>query len=101
MPDTLIDTPTVDTTIAVPNSTPWYKSQIIWVQLVAVTFAVGSRFAWWPKDLNQADVITVVMIIVGIITTSIRSNSSVAPVTLTQKAADKANAPATTAPTDI
>lgn len=74
------------------NAIPWYKSQIIWVQLVAVIFAVGARFDWWPKDLQQADVIAVIMVVVSILTGGIRAASSVSPVTLTKTAADNKNA---------
>ncbi|MEB3067365.1 hypothetical protein, partial [Parvimonas micra] len=71
---------------------PWYKSQIIWVQLVAAIFAIGVRFDWWPKDLQQADVVVAIMLLVNIITGGIRAASPHQPVTLTKGAAENKNA---------
>lgn len=67
---------------------PWYKSQIIWVQLVAIAFAIGVQFDWWPKDLQQADVIAAIMLVVSIVTGGFRVTAPSQPVTLTQSAAD-------------
>ena len=51
---------------------PWYKSRTIWLQIVAIIFALGAKFDWWPKDLSQEQVVTVVMIVVGALTTVFR-----------------------------
>jgi protein-S-isoprenylcysteine O-methyltransferase Ste14 len=50
----------------------WWQSRTIWVQLVAILFAVGARFEWWPTWIEQDDAIAFCMALVGIVTLVLR-----------------------------
>jgi hypothetical protein len=50
----------------------WWQSRTIWLQLVAVLFAVLGPLGLLPKDLDQEDVISIIMAIVGIVTIVLR-----------------------------
>lgn len=51
---------------------PWYQSRTIWLQIVAIIFALGAKFDWWPKDISQEQAVTAAMVGVGILTAIFR-----------------------------
>ncbi len=50
----------------------WWQSRTIWLQLVAVLFAVLGPLGLLPHGLDQEDVISIIMAIVGIATIVLR-----------------------------
>lgn len=50
----------------------WWTSRTIWVQIIAVLFALGAGFEWWPKDITQEEVVAAVMGIVAVVTFILR-----------------------------
>ncbi|KQS50977.1 hypothetical protein [Sphingomonas sp. Leaf198] len=50
----------------------WWQSRTIWLQLVAVLFAVLGPLGLLPHGLDQEDVISIIMAIVGIVTIVLR-----------------------------
>lgn len=50
----------------------WWESKIIWAQIIAAVFAVLKLVNWLPTDLDQADVVAAVMLIVTVATAILR-----------------------------
>lgn len=50
----------------------WWESKTIWVQIIAVVFALGAQFKWWPTDLTQDQIVSGVMALVAVVTVVLR-----------------------------
>lgn len=79
-----LDLPDIAQADDVSSSIPWWQSRTVWVQLVAMVFAVGAMFDWWPREISQEETVGAIMLVVTIITVWTRSKAT-APLTLTRK----------------
>lgn len=54
----------------------WWQSRTIWLNLVALTFAILAAFKALPAGLDQQQVLETIMTIVGVISIILRANTT-------------------------
>ena len=59
-----------------PETKYWWQSRTIWLNLVAVAFAIGAGFKVLPAELDQEQVVTAIMAIVGILSVILRASAT-------------------------
>lgn len=58
------------------ESKAWWESRTNWLQIIAIIYAVGSQFDWWPKSVTQEDMLGIIMAVVALITIVLRLRTS-------------------------
>lgn len=50
----------------------WWQSRTIWVQVVAIAFALATKLGFMPADISQEDVVLAIMGLIGAINVVLR-----------------------------
>jgi hypothetical protein len=60
----------------VEETKAWWMSKIYWAQIISIIFVVGSRFDWWPSQIDQREVLEAVILGINILTMIFRKGVS-------------------------